>query len=135
VVVDVWDGNGGAFVLQMRVGYCGDGVVDAAEECDDGNALDDQNGCGVDCQVVMCDPCNTTGCRDFDDPASHHCYLLHENNESWADARTACQSLGTGWDLGAIGSAAERDFIDGEAPTASFWTGVLTSGGGSGAQA
>ncbi len=123
VVVDVLSGAGGPFVLRMRVGYCGDGVVDVAEECDDGNAQDDQNGCGPDCQVVPCDPCNGPNCSDFDDPATHHCYGLYTDNKSWTNARSACQSLGTGWELVGVSSAAERDVIGGTNPGSSFWTG------------
>lgn len=33
-----------------RQAYCGDGVKDAAEDCDDGNAVDDGDGCGGDCR-------------------------------------------------------------------------------------
>lgn len=37
-------------------GYCGDGVIQGAEECDDGSANDDGNylGCSLRCRVVQC---------------------------------------------------------------------------------
>ena len=36
----------------MFRGRCGDGVLDTqfGEECDDGNRLDDLNGCSTDCR-------------------------------------------------------------------------------------
>jgi cysteine-rich repeat protein len=40
--------------------HCGDGYVDAAEECDDGNP-NDGDGCGAQCQIEAGYQCQTAG--------------------------------------------------------------------------
>lgn len=49
-------------------GVCGDGVIDAGEECDDGNSVDG-DGCQADCTVTdSCDDvCSPTNCTDYQD--------------------------------------------------------------------
>jgi cysteine-rich repeat protein len=43
--------------MDCTVARCGDGVVDSGEQCDDGNTLDDRNGCSATCQ-------NNSACGD-----------------------------------------------------------------------
>ncbi len=37
--------------------YCGDGIVDPGEQCDDGNLIDG-DGCNSDCSIEECGPCD-----------------------------------------------------------------------------
>jgi hypothetical protein len=39
------------------------------------------------------------------------CYFADGGESTWSEARTSCQSRGTGWDLAAIGDAEESDFV------------------------
>lgn len=91
------DGGGG--------GACGNGVVDAGEECDDDGAVDG-DGCSAAC-LVECSGAGVT-----EDPATHHCYFEVTAAADWDGARAACLALGNGWDLAALNSIVERDFED-----------------------
>jgi cysteine-rich repeat protein len=121
-VVDGWNDAAGPFELRIQLHRCGDGVVTLDEECDDGNAVDDGNGCSADCQVE-CDPCGGAGCSDFEDPSTHHCYVNYTDGLPWNLALAACRALGAGWDLAAISSEAERAFIEAQALPANAWIG------------
>jgi len=54
--------------------FCGDGVLDPGEECDDGNVVAG-DGCSADC-VVECEPIEPMSMNEavFKDPATFHCY-------------------------------------------------------------
>lgn len=56
VVVGGAEPGGATFDLtaSLTSPECGDGVVDAAEDCDDGNQLDD-DGCSAKCKLTLCD--------------------------------------------------------------------------------
>ncbi len=43
------DGSGAVCRADCSVPRCGDGVIDAGEDCDDGNSIDDGNGCSASC--------------------------------------------------------------------------------------
>ncbi len=50
----------------------------------------------------------------YQTPASDaSCYDTSAGSATWTSARTACQALGTGWDLAKIESDDENDFLDG----------------------
>jgi len=51
VVVDGWGGEFGTFELTVVTPECGDGIVDATEECDDANDTP-EDGCEADCRVT-----------------------------------------------------------------------------------
>jgi cysteine-rich repeat protein len=97
---------------------CGDGALDpAAEECDDGNQLP-QDGCDPDCRVECA--------AGWLEPATHHCYLLIGTPGDWFKARAGCQALAPGFDLAAISSQEEHDFLVPLLPAAStrMWIGA-----------
>jgi hypothetical protein len=52
-----------------------------------------------------------TGAGTFTEPRSGHCYWASEAALSWDQALTSCLGRGSGWDLAAIGSKAEREFV------------------------
>lgn len=70
-------GTGGAAM-------CGNGTVDAGEECDDANAAagDGCDGCTVEC----------SGVGEKEDPTNHHCFRLDGTGLGWAAAEAACAS-------------------------------------------
>jgi cysteine-rich repeat protein len=105
-------GSGGAATTTTSTGTggqppaCGDGMVDASEECDDGGTTAG-DGCDGSC-LVEC-----SGPQTAKHPTTHHCYEFIDNAlVTWDQARTQCMALGSGWDLATITSAGERDFVD-----------------------
>jgi len=55
--------------------FCGNGILDGNEECDDGNMVDDANGCAADCKV-----------SDTDDYCQNSCYFssVHDDSTLWS---------------------------------------------------
>jgi cysteine-rich repeat protein len=96
---------------------CGDGFIDAGEQCDDANDVP-TDGCDG-CMVV----CN--GPNEVLDPATLNCYL-HDAlaSGSWSTVRSSC--LSWGGDLAAISSAAEQSFVQTFLATSS-WIGGTDS--------
>ena len=85
--------------------YCGDGFIDAGEECDDGNA-DGQDGC-TSCQVD-CDA------GEYKNPQTNHCYRLVHQKAHWMAAESDCIVWGGAPGLGhlvSIGSKEEQTFV------------------------
>jgi cysteine-rich repeat protein len=75
---------------------CGNGVVEEAEQCDDGDA-DEGDGCTTSCRVgAACDAAAFPGADRFAvDPASGHCYAAHEDEALPFDgASAACTARG-----------------------------------------
>jgi len=97
---------------------CPNGVVEADEECDDGN-LDDTDGCTSEC-LVHCD-CPVAGCVGANptqaallDPVTKHCYFrVGEVFSQWfgfaTEAIQACQAWGG--ELATFQDQAELDFV------------------------
>jgi cysteine-rich repeat protein len=81
---------------------CGDGLINAGEQCDDGNTVGG-DGCDSDCQVEC-------GGMSMFHPASYHCYSLVANLD-WFDARAKCAAGGPGWDLAALSTQAEHEWL------------------------
>ncbi len=103
VVVDGSAGTFGAYQLQLKLTSCGNGTLEAPEECDDGNGVagDGCSSCKVECG---CDGC--AGIIEHKDPATNHCYRLVTNaNTTWGNARNAC--IAWGGDLAALSTQAE----------------------------
>lgn len=82
---------------------CGNGAVDANEECDDANT---NAGDGCDACVVECP-------SGIQEPVTFHCYVYEGLLNAWDGAEAACTSLGPGWQLAAISSQSERGFLSG----------------------
>jgi len=81
---------------------CGNGVIEAGEECD-GGASKEKDGCSDDCQVV----CAEHG-PDLVESADHHCYGGYDQAD-FAGSREACTMKGA--HLATIGSAAENEVV------------------------
>jgi len=100
---------------------CGDGTVDAGEECDDG---DDVAGDGCTDCIVDC-PANADSKKE---PTTFHCYQYFDMQQTWAGAGDACVALGSGWDFAALSTIAERDFVVDVISQASItWVGAADS--------
>ncbi len=84
--------------------YCGDGVIDMGEECDDADEVPDDGctQCIVDCPG---------GPQSIKHPQTFHCYRFFENQMAWTSARDACVALGEGWALVALSTIEERDAV------------------------
>lgn len=98
------DGDEGAFVLDLRLYPCGDGVVQGLEQCDD----------PADPACVGCLACDGAGehfeTEAFATSPSRHCYYFQDEPEiDWRAARREC--VARGGDLATIGSWAERQFV------------------------
>jgi cysteine-rich repeat protein len=95
---------------------CGNGVIEAGEQCDDGNddAKDGCHACAVECLS-----------GETLEPVSLHCYWAAAPKQSWLDGANACaQKKG---DLAGFSTEAELDFVvalaRGVSPLDPAWTG------------
>jgi cysteine-rich repeat protein len=90
---------------------CGNGKLEAGEECDDAKQAG-KDGCNAACKVV---------CADFGEgveaSADHHCYAGFDE-ATFEGAQAACEKLGA--HLVTIGSAAENDLVSGFVSTSKF---------------
>lgn len=102
-------------------GSCGDGVIDPAEECDDGNGevTDGCAGCKVTCDDNTVD---AIGLK-FTDPSSHHCYIYNDNSTDWMTAKATCEAI-PGFYFAALSSAEERAFILSNPVVSGAWVGA-----------
>lgn len=67
----------------------------------------------------------TMVCNDIEDAQTGHCYAhLDTNVGTWDAGRTLCMGLGAGWDIVAISSQQERDFLDGKLMMVGTWLGA-----------
>ena len=81
----------GTFDLQLYLDGCGNGLIELAEECDDGNkVLGD--GCNGECKVTCTsEGSGTTDFKVYLDPETLHCYMLsYAPNKNWANAQADC---------------------------------------------
>ena len=90
---------------------CGNGKLEAGEECDDAKH-EGKDGCSAACQVV---------CSDFGEAveasADHHCYAGYDE-ATFEGAQAACVKLGA--HLVTIGSAAENELVSGFVRSSKF---------------
>lgn len=103
-------------------GVCGDGVVDAGEQCDDQNTI---AGDGCTSCVIDCD----TG--ELKNPTTGHCYRVFATSSTQPVAEANCQAWGGAPGLGHLASienATENAFV---APlvTGNTWIGADDFGG------
>jgi len=86
--------------------FCGNGIIDWGEECDDGNSAD-HDGC-THCEV------DCPGSGSFKDSIAHHCYRVNTSKLTAAQASVACQMVGA--HLAAITSALELEVVNPHLP-------------------
>jgi len=96
-------GNG-----ENSTNLCGNGSVDATEECDDTNQVNN-DGCDSNCKVE----CNSNLYGWFKDPVGHSCYVIvNAQRETSFDAyRNACRGLGNGFEIAVLCSPQELKFL------------------------
>ncbi len=84
---------------------CGDGVIQAGEECDDGNSASDDECAGC---VVQCN-----GGDEAKDPKTFHCYWYDDGStsEDFGDATAVCAKWRSNGTLVTITSADELFFL------------------------
>ncbi len=83
---------------------CGDGVIQAGEECDDGNGA---TGDGCAACVVECG-----GKHEFKDPKTFHCYYYDDfSDDTFAEATAFCAGWRKNATLAAITSSEEAFFL------------------------
>lgn len=124
---------------------CGDGLVGATEQCDDGNT-DDTDGC-ISCAFATCgdghvrrgvELCDDNGaacvrcttCTGIADPATGHCYTLIDAPTPRAAAEAACTA--TGGHLIVLDGASEWAVVAPlwTAPYAATWIGLTRAAAG-----
>ncbi len=99
-------------------GTCGNGAVEAGEECDDGNTAT-SDGCNASCAIE----CNSNAIKN---PSNGHCYRIFNVAVKAADAQAACAAWGGAPGLGnlvSIEDATEQGFV-GQLTTVKAWMGA-----------
>lgn len=89
---------------------CGNGVLDADEQCDDALEGMDHGLCD-DCAVV-CPTVDADGVDQFFDPLSRHCYVVYSNVDlGFGPAKAACSAWRPRARLVSITSDAEQNLV------------------------
>lgn len=113
----------GASVVEA---FCGDGIPEVEEQCDDGNAIE-TDGCTTECRVgVACGPLQFPGGDAFAvHPQTGHCYVSFDSEQTdFEGARTACRTLEG--DLATISGATEDAVVTSvQNPTETPWIGAV----------
>lgn len=97
---------------------CGDGKIDANEECDDANLIDADGctTCVIDCEAAA-----------KKEPTTGHCYRFYPDAKTWPLADADCGAWGGAPGLGhlaSISTATEQTFVEALRPTVSAWIGA-----------
>lgn len=98
---------------------CGNGAIDAGEECDDANAVADDGctACVIDCDIAA---------GELKAAANHHCYRFVMVQQNWSVAEADCVAWGKAPGLGhlaSIADATENAFVQAMAG-AGIWIGA-----------
>jgi cysteine-rich repeat protein len=96
---------------------CGDGTIDANEECDDANLID-----GDGCTTCVID-CEAGASKE---PTSGHCYRFYLDAKTWPLAEGDCEAWGGAAGLGhlvSIANTTEQAFVVALRPGSSAWLG------------
>jgi hypothetical protein len=93
--------NGAAGSGEPPEPVCGNGVIEAGEQCDGGS---EKTGCDGKCRVV----CSDHGTETVESDA-HHCYQGYTNEKDFDGAKQACAKLGG--HLATLSSAAENKLM------------------------
>lgn len=108
---DAVAGAGGEPGAMADPPVCGNGKLEAGEECDDAKHAG-KDGCSAACKVV---------CADFgegaEESADHHCYAGYDE-ATFEGAQAACEKLGA--HLVTIGSASENELVTRFVDTSKF---------------
>lgn len=105
---------------------CGNGTLEAGEQCDNGNGNSDDPASAATC-TTMCKvraPCGTisgaSGAKI--DAATGHCYVAWPGPINWASAQRDCQARGGG--LAVITSAGENTLLQSLGGVSQMWIGL-----------
>jgi cysteine-rich repeat protein len=90
-------GNGGGIVVGP---VCGDGMVEAPEQCDDGN-IASGDGCSADCQA-SCEKCEREVCPLYDNPDETPQAPLSAYDSCFKDTEKIKQGPATGYKRGEV---------------------------------
>jgi hypothetical protein len=111
---------------EAKTALCGDGVVDAGEDCDDGAANSDAAADAATCTTACR---KRAGCGSLSgasaaqiDAMTGHCYVSWPTKVNWATASRQCESRGG--HLAVVTSAAENSRIQTLAGLADRWIGL-----------
>jgi hypothetical protein len=98
--------------------FCGNGIIDSVEECDDTThgGEDPCNNCLVECPA-----------GGLEEPTTHHCYIVEKNNVPWSIAMDNC--LQVGFHLATITSAQEANFVQSLNERDDLWLGGFYQSG------
>src|SRR5262249_10661871 len=116
------------YVCESPVITCGDGHLDAGEQCDQGNSNVllgpcDENchtGSGYFCRpgaqgvsvcTALCPNAGNTGSGTIVQASAQRVTIQCGTPADWASARTQCQSIGANWDLVDITSRSQNDVL------------------------
>jgi cysteine-rich repeat protein len=108
---DAQAGAGSGPVTTPDPAVCGNGKLEAGEQCDDAKH-EGKDGCSAACKVV----CADFG-ADVEASADNHCYAGYDE-ATFERAQAACEKLGA--HLVTIGSAAENDLVRSFVSTSKF---------------
>jgi hypothetical protein len=120
---DMSSGSDGGVVVPAG---CGNGVVEAGEQCDTGSSNSDDPAATATC-TSMCKSRASCGTLSGSsgakiDPTTGHCYVAWPGPINFASAQRDCQ--GRGGYLAVVTSSAENTIVDGVAGLSQMWIGL-----------
>jgi len=123
-------GGGGGDMSTVVTANCGDGVVQAGEQCDTGALNSDDASktatCTSACRTRA--PCNVAGALAARiDPATGHCYTMWPTPVNWATAQRDCQTKNG--HLAALTTKAESDLVSPLVGNSDSWIGLTVDHG------
>jgi hypothetical protein len=125
---DLGGGGGGGKDMMIVTGaaVCGDGLLQAGEQCDNGAANNNDPTSSSNCTSLcrLRAPCGSLAGASAAsiDPATGHCYVAWSKLDNWANAGRDCQSRGG--HLVSITDKGENDRVTQLAAGAEMWIGL-----------